>query len=567
MVHSGIKFPCKVCGIELSTKSSWKRHMKGHTEEGFSCEICKEKFSSHSVLAKHKRRVHEKVAKNFICLECGSTYDSNAALREHRISHTNERRWECEQCGMKFKRNHNLMNHRKTHLVEKPVVTFKCQECDEEFPTKGALTAHRPVHGKVCCRICKRTFDSQSELMQHRKDDHQLFKLPGIECRTCYLRFPNSDELLQHRRATHPDDNSMQCNICNASFATPAALRNHQRGHQRVTLYNCPNCTETFNSQLLLDTHLKSVHSDAKNHVCDLCGKGFPTRKQLASHLMRHRRPQKQHHSNLPGHYICDICGKEFNFRITLKRHVFNIHTNESKFQCTECDKVLVSAEGLKLHLRSHSEDQMVVCDLCGHSFTQAYRLRVHMARHEREGNVYRCHICNRVCRDPKKLELHIKSHTGETEHSCAPCQRHFATNRHYRLHMKRMHESEANCPICDKLFPTEAKMKSHIRIHDNPHMFECPKCYTCIKDKKHLDRHLRQHKNDGIRFPCRYCPQKFVMMKTLRFHMSKMHKDEQKVLAGHEMLVDEEGPAAMGECDSEEGLMVDQREDEVSVG
>ncbi|XP_058458364.1 zinc finger protein 595-like [Malaya genurostris] len=531
MVHTGVKFPCKHCGIKLSTKSSWKRHMKGHTEEGFSCSICQEKFSSHSVLAKHKRRVHEKAANNFICVDCGNTYDTNAALREHRISHTDERRWECHVCGMKFKRNHNLINHRKIHLIDKPVIKFKCQEedCSEEFLTKSALATHRSAHGRVCCRLCSRTFETQSDLMQHRREDHKMTgKEAGISCRTCHQRYADHDALLKHRSEDHPMEIPLECDVCKATFASPVALRAHKREHQRVILYNCPNCRETYNSQLLLETHMKDVHADCKNHVCYLCGSGYPTRKQLVSHLGRHRNPQRRTNSNMPGNYMCDICGKEFNFRITLKRHVFNFHDHDRKFQCEVCEKTLVSAEGLKLHMRSHSEDQLVMCELCGKGFSQPYRLREHMIRHSREANEQRCHICNRAFRDPNKLELHLKSHTGETEFCCIPCQRYFATDRHYRLHLKRMHESEAACPVCDKVFPTEKKMKSHVRIHDNPHMFECPTCFACIKEKKQFDRHMRLH--TGVRLPCQFCPLTFSMPKTKRTHEARFHKD-QKVL------------------------------------
>ncbi|XP_053688875.1 zinc finger protein 665-like [Sabethes cyaneus] len=530
MVHTGVKFPCKECGVELSTKSSWKRHMKGHTEEGFCCHLCTEKFSSHSVLAKHIRRVHDKVANHFICLDCGNTYDTNAALREHRISHTDERRWECTECGMKFKRNHNLINHRKIHLVEKKVVKLKCQDCDEEFPSKSALASHRSIHGKFCCRLCSRTFDSIADLLQHRREEHKdSVKDTAVNCRTCHKRFPDQEELLKHREEEHPLEVPLVCEVCKATFISTVALRAHQREHNRVILYNCPNCPETYNSQLLLETHIKELHADCKNHVCDLCGSGYPTRKQLVSHLGRHRNPNRKKASNIPGHYMCDICGKEFNFRVTLKRHVINFHDNDRKFQCQVCEKILLSSEGLKLHLRGHSEDQLVMCELCGKGFSQPYRLREHMTRHARESNEQRCRICNRAFRDPAKLELHLKSHSGETEFCCTPCHRYFATERHYRLHVKRMHESEAACPICDKLFPTERKMKSHARIHDNPHMFECPKCYACIKEKKHFDRHMKQHENEGVRLPCAYCPLTFSMPKTRRIHEARLHKDEQK--------------------------------------
>ncbi|XP_062563105.1 zinc finger protein 569-like isoform X2 [Armigeres subalbatus] len=570
MAHSGIKFSCKECGIKFATKSSWKRHMQGHTEEGFCCDICKQKFTSHTVLTKHKRRVHENLAKNFICLDCGSTFDDNASLREHRVRHTNERRWECETCGMKFKRNHNLMNHRKTHLAEnQPVPTIECLQCDEKFLTKMALASHRYVHGKYCCKICKLSFETQSGLMQHRKDDHKLIKHTGTECRSCHEKFQNSEELLKHREEAHANDPMLECDICKARYHSPAALRSHQRYHDRVILYDCQNCPESFNSQLLLDRHLKDVHKDEKNYICDLCGKGFPTKKQIAAHLIRHRNPRKKHYSCLPGCYICDFCGKEFRFQMTMKRHVFNAHTNQNTFKCDQCDKVLASLEGLKLHLRSHSQDQSIMCELCGRSFPQPYRLKVHMESHMRAGNEYRCHICNRSCREPKKLEKHMQLHTGETQYSCTLCQRFFVTKRHQKLHMIRVHQTEVKCLRCEKMFPSAKKMRLHIKIHDHPDYMECPKCFTCVKDKKTMGRHMKQHENEGIRVPCQYCPLTFVTKKTRRKHERTMHSDEIVQVVGHQMVDedDEGGDRSEEEADADE-LIAEMavREDETNL-
>lgn len=528
-VHTGTKHSCKICNITLASKGSWKRHMRGHSEEGHCCDICKEKFSSHSVMVTHKRRVHEKEMNNFICVDCGSTFNSNSALREHRVRHTTERKFECTTCGMKFKRSSNLQSHLKVHVEGRPVVTFKCPECDEEFTTKGALATHKSSHGRITCRLCEQTFNDQSELMQHRREDHNITKRdPGVSCQTCHKWFSDMEEMLAHRAEVHPMLNPMECEVCKSVFGSAAALRAHMRGHAPKTrTFDCPNCEESFNFALMLQNHLKDDHPDILNHVCDLCGRGYPSRKQFVAHVNRHRNPNRDRSSSTPGHFVCDYCGKEFNFRATLRRHMVNQHINNRDFKCQVCDKQLVSFEGLKLHLRSHAEEQQHVCDICGKAFSQAYRLRVHMAQHDREITEERCPICNRPFRNKQKLELHIKSHIGETEFHCPPCQRYFASDKLYQKHVQRIHQASTPCPICAKIFPTEKKMKNHIRIHDNPTFFECPTCFTCIKEKKHYDSHVKTHLNEGIRTPCRFCPMTFTLAKTCRRHERRVH-DEQ---------------------------------------
>uniref|UniRef100_A0A8D8B706 Zinc finger protein 337 n=1 Tax=Culex pipiens TaxID=7175 RepID=A0A8D8B706_CULPI len=586
MVHEGVKFTCDQCNIQLGSKSSWKRHMRGHSEKGHCCDICQEKCSSHSTLMTHKRRVHENSTKNFICVDCGNTYDNGSALRDHRVTHTSERKWECTTCGMKFKRNHNLISHQRVHAAGRPVVTFKCQECDEEFTTKGALAAHKSSHGRITCRLCEQTFNDQAELMRHRREDHKITKRdPGVTCRTCHQRFADQGEMLEHRAEAHPMTNPMECEVCKSVFGSASALRAHMRGHAPKTRsHDCPNCDESFICALMLQTHIKETHPDMKNHVCDLCGRGYPTRKQLLAHMGRHRNPNRERASNTPGHYMCHICGKEFNLRASFKRHVFNNHTNARDFKCAVCDKQLVSAEGLKLHLKSHDE-QHFMCSTCGKGFSQPYRLRAHMLLHERELAEERCPICNRAFRDKKKLDLHIKSHTGETEFSCTPCQRFFASDKLLQKHILRMHQSSTPCPVCAKVFPTEAKMKNHSRIHDNPTFFECPTCYTCIKEKKHFEAHMKGHLQGGVRFTCRFCPLTFSLAKTCRNHERRFHAEQVGEALGagegasgekpakkkkRTMKEEDDGFAADGMMDDPLGMMdftMGQREDDVSVG
>lgn len=530
--HSGVRFSCKECNIQFSTKSSLTRHMKGHTEGGISCTVCNEKFSSHSVLLKHKRRVHDKVASKYICLDCGSTFDSNADLTEHRLTHSQERKWECSECEAKFKKRSCLDQHKKNiHLSDKTAPSYKCQECGKEFSTKRALGSHRSRHGKITCRLCEQMFDNQIQLLQHRRDVHNLSRTdPGVSCPTCHEKYEDTDLLQAHQNEAHPIENPSECDVCQAKFGSAAGLRMHKRHHQRMILYNCPNCSETYNSQLLLEGHIKEVHADIKSHLCDHCGKGFPTRKQLVSHRKIHRHPRSKRNCNMPGHFICDICGKEFTYNVALRRHIFNYHTNDAKFQCTICEKTLVSAEGLKLHMKSHSADQLITCTICGKGFAEQYRLRNHMARHSREANEQRCSFCKRVFRDPKKLEMHLKSHTGQTDFYCTPCQRYFASDKLLRVHTKRMHESEASCPVCEKRFATEKKMVHHARVHDDPSLIECPICYTAIKNKKVLEGHLKGHQFDGARIHCRFCPQTFALPKNKKIHEASFHPEQAAV-------------------------------------
>merc|ERR1711922_68283 len=49
------------------------------------------------------------------CEICSKRFTTNWCLKQHRITHTEEKAYECEQCGKKFKTQGVLYNHRGVH--------------------------------------------------------------------------------------------------------------------------------------------------------------------------------------------------------------------------------------------------------------------------------------------------------------------------------------------------------------------------------------------------------------------------------------------------------------------
>ena len=76
--------------------------MDKHTQErNFSCEICSLKFKSTNSLRIHKRR-HLPVEATKPCPTCGKEFRSSAALSNHKLVHSNEKKHKCIVSAQEF---------------------------------------------------------------------------------------------------------------------------------------------------------------------------------------------------------------------------------------------------------------------------------------------------------------------------------------------------------------------------------------------------------------------------------------------------------------------------------
>lgn len=175
--HIGARFECDICAAKFVTKSQIRVHILNvHDPKSkkFKCDICGSSYLYATLLANHHKLSHLK-ERNFMCSECGKTFQSKHLLQEHGYGHTGEKPFECSHdgCSKRFRTKAQRVEHFRSHSGEKP---FKCieQGCHREFAYAVDFRRHKyKSHGiftnKFPCQICSEIFPENMLLKKHMK--------------------------------------------------------------------------------------------------------------------------------------------------------------------------------------------------------------------------------------------------------------------------------------------------------------------------------------------------------------------------------------------------------------
>ena len=126
----------------------------------------------------------------------------------------------------------------------------------------------------------------------------------------------------EHFRMTHPP---VQCNMCEKTFDTPAAMVKHRYLHYEY-MYECDNCGKGFHFESQLREHLR-VHQVQGNWTCfcPKCGKRFKCESELNEHLIAYNKKE----------YKCDECAYSNTDPRNLRAHLCR-HSNKKPFLCIQ---------------------------------------------------------------------------------------------------------------------------------------------------------------------------------------------------------------------------------------
>lgn len=213
--------------------------------------------------------------------------------------------------------------------------------------------------------LCSRTYVGMDRQMdQHfNSETHPLFETKA--------------RIQDHMKNKHCEASkeTMKCSTCGKEFSTRSQFTSHVSGHDRTKWKVCPICNKSYRC---LNRHMRQIHLNIRNYVCDICGSAYKQWDTLKEHIDVCHSPEKE--------YFCDICqdGKGFRSKGYLKKHFANVHikvrqqrTNIGNpllpfYECNFCNVKLLSWYSLKRHLATPQNDgkhPIFSCQTCEKTF------------------------------------------------------------------------------------------------------------------------------------------------------------------------------------------------------
>ncbi|KAI1285288.1 Oocyte zinc finger protein [Halotydeus destructor] len=275
----------------------------------------------------------------------------------------------------------------------------------------------------------------------------------------CNVRY-RSLEILEYHQKCHKDNgNGFVCIKCdNSSSIHWFSIAQHLwREHEvDMELQKCDVCSYRHYSVSYLANVHKKIHSNEKNYLCTVCGKGFKNKKQLINHAKRHQSkldrqasediaPEKGVEKKKTAEYKCDQCGRQFFDARAMRVHHDQVHKKLRPYVCSQCGHSAASRSALRTHVRSHTGEKPFKCDQCDYTTSDHNSLRRHRMRHSGE-RPYKCPFCDYACIQSSTYKQHLRSkHPDQSEglmFTCKQCGFKTVNEDMYKLHVSDQHRT-----------------------------------------------------------------------------------------------------------------------------
>lgn len=259
---------------------------------------------------------------------------------------------------------------KKTYYVkkEKKSKMFQCSSCDYSSDYHAQIDQHTFKQHSSLCTQCGHQSETFKEYQEHAETH-------PYSCEICKVKFVGIRTLRRHMTIEHQTENlytkekkMVPCHICGKLVGEPS-LRGHIKNIHSTEIHKCDFCDFTTNRAMKVRVHMKKHLRPAK--PCPECGKHV---KSLAQHfrlncsstVQKERYPcpicektfskkdgMQKHirhvHDNVKN-ILCNFCDYKTNSSFNLRLHVSKMHTKEElEVECQFCN---IKTRGLEYHLK-----------------------------------------------------------------------------------------------------------------------------------------------------------------------------------------------------------------------
>ncbi|XP_065164637.1 uncharacterized protein [Atheta coriaria] len=206
------------------------------------------------------------------------------------------------------------------------------------------------------------------------------------------------------------------CAICDFFTQNPRSYLYHLRDvhHEKVKIYECPNCLYASKHFQKLLRHTKMVHGG----TAEASTTAAAERPRVAT---RKRSLEEDNNSgdefadvkdvddDKPVVHKCSMCAYVAKSAAQLGKHEREEHIKTKFFRCTKCTYVTHMKARFTKHVKYHSMP-MIKCDMCDFRTPYKWNLDRHCKNHNGRGT-FRCSACNFTADIKQSLTVHEMNH------------------------------------------------------------------------------------------------------------------------------------------------------------
>ncbi|XP_032528176.2 zinc finger protein 91-like [Danaus plexippus] len=482
------------------------------------CSCCNEVFPDELAFMKHSYSV---MPVCFQCDLCDMECDSEAALRNHKATHSmNDEYICCPVCSCHFRNRVKLCNHMRIFHgfnddVPEPTtaVDFDCEACGHSLPD------------------CKR----YNHHIQHKHPElyNKVVDTRKYHCPPCNLTFPSSYSEKIHRAAKHavPDDVSYEQQSTSSQNYLPMPI---------ATLFKCTKCHVHFLSFMKAVEHFKTCEADAGDYKCKICRR-FLNKPDKIGHLKQHEMVEKLKGIKIRDVEIqnkivcncrkCQICFDEAGFQ---KCHT-DVCLPAKSVKCSLC-RLIIHEDYMVQHSKAHATgvkttDFIVVDYMCFDENEQKEQIqeqpKVKMDRTAKPKHLFYCPTCKCYLKINRTIHGHSvgKCNRSLNKYLCKLCGLCF-TVKGMKTH-KREHKLYPNLKLHEFKF-----VSTQTGRQIEPKFPEFKKCKACSVHFFSEQARRRHSCFSEVHKTCQYCRENFSDL-AFKLHVP-FHKygdwDSQKV-------------------------------------